>query len=64
MINGSQGTYDYWTLRGERLFLLLRSLFEDERTTNTIFFDTQINWVTEALLYCKRLYTAERNSSS
>ncbi len=31
------------------------SLFEDERRPGEIFFDTRINRVTEAILYCVRL---------
>jgi CobQ/CobB/MinD/ParA nucleotide binding domain len=50
------GSYDYWCLRQDGDFFLLRSLFEDERGENVIFFDIRIIQVTEALLYCKRLY--------
>lgn len=54
---GPKGRYDYWTLRRNGDFYLLKSLFEDERQPNQIFFNTRIVRITEALLYCGRLYT-------
>ena len=50
-------SYDYWTLRLNGDFYLLKSLFEDMRTSDQIFFDTRIIRVTEALLFCSRLYS-------
>jgi hypothetical protein len=49
-------SFDYWTLRRDGSFYLLQSLFEDRRTTGAIFFDTRITRVTEAVLFCRRLY--------
>ena len=49
--------YDYWALRRTGEFYWRGTLFEDDRTTGQIFFDTRIVRVTEALLYCARLYT-------
>lgn len=49
-------SYDYWTLRRDGTFYLFQSLFEDQRTTGEIFFDTRIVRVTESLLYCRRLF--------
>jgi len=54
---GPKGKYDYWTLRCNGDFYLLKSLFEDEQQPNQIFFNTRIVRITEALLYCGRLYT-------
>ena len=50
--------YDYWTLRRNGNFYWRGTLFEDDRSKGQIFFDTRIMRVTEALLYCGRLYTA------
>jgi len=50
-------SYDYWTLKRDGDFYLLQSLFEDERRPGHIFYDTRIVRITEALLYCARLYT-------
>jgi nucleoside 2-deoxyribosyltransferase len=50
-------SYDFWTLRKNGEFYLLQTLFEDKRATKKLFFDTRIVRITEALLYCARLYT-------
>ena len=52
-------SYDYWALRKNGDFYLLKSIFEDmsEKEERMLFFDTRIVRVTEALLYCKRLYS-------
>lgn len=50
--------YDYWALRRNGEFYWRGTLFEDDRATGQIFFDTRIVRVTEALLYCGRLYNA------
>lgn len=52
-------SYDYWALRRNGDFFLLKSLFEDEREPSykTLYFDTRIIRVTEVLLYCARLYS-------
>ncbi len=57
---GNVGTrkYDYWTIRKDGSFYLLKSLFEDTREPNSIFFNTRIVRITEALLYTVRLYTS------
>jgi hypothetical protein len=49
--------YDYWALRKDGAHYLLKSLFEDERQTNAIFFNTRIVRITETLLHAARLYT-------
>jgi TIR domain len=51
-------SYDYWALRHDGTFYLLQSFFEDERLPNSIFFNTRIVRVAEALLFGGRLYTA------
>jgi len=52
-----EGRYDYWFLRRDGAFYLLKSLFEDKRQPNHIFFNTRVVRITEALLYCGGLYT-------
>jgi len=49
--------YDYWALRNNGDFYLLKSLFEDEKEPGSIYFDTRIIRLTETLMYCKRLYS-------
>lgn len=50
-------SYDYWAIRRNGDFFWRGSLFEDKRRPGEIFFDVRILRVTEALLYCVRLYT-------
>jgi hypothetical protein len=50
-------TYDYWALRKDGTFYLLKSLFEDMREPGHIFFNTRIVRITETLLYTVRLYS-------
>jgi hypothetical protein len=59
-ITGQLGnTYDYWAIRKDGTFYLLKSLFEDVRAHGSeyIFFNTRIIRITETLLYCVRLYS-------
>src|SRR5207249_2885375 len=49
-------SYDYWTLRANGDFYLLQSLFEDDRTTDKLFFNTRIVRVTESFLFAANLY--------
>lgn len=53
-------SYDYWALRTNGDFYLLQSLFEDNRAPDKLFFNTRIVRLTEALLYCRRLYSELR----
>ena len=50
-------SYDYWMLRTNADYYLLKSLFEDTRKADTIFFNTRIVRNTEALLFCSNLYS-------
>jgi len=50
-------SYDYWTLSKNGDFYLLKSIFEDERKDNAIFFNTRIVRITETLLHTARLYS-------
>ncbi len=50
-------SYDYWAIRRNGDFFTTISYFEDERKPGHIFFNTQIVRITEALLYCARLYS-------
>lgn len=52
----SGGSYDYWALRRNGDFYIRKSLFEDERDTTAIFFNTRIVRNTELLLYALKLY--------
>lgn len=53
----SASTYDYWAIRKDGAFYLLKSLFEDARGSEQIFFNTRIVRITETLLHCIRLYS-------
>ncbi len=53
----SHSGYDYWALRKDGAFYLLKSLFEDKRKPGHLFFNTRIVRITETLLYCIRLYS-------
>ena len=50
--------FDYWAIRKNSAFYLLKSIFEDERSENTIYFNTRIVRITETLLYLSKLYSA------
>lgn len=56
--------YDYWTIRKDGAFYLLKSLFEDARKPGHIFFNTRIVRITETLLYAVRLYTGLKVSQN
>jgi hypothetical protein len=51
-----RGSFDYWAIRQNGDFYLLKSLFEDERAVNKFFFGTRLIRTTEAILYCEQLY--------
>ena len=51
--------YDYWTWRKNGDFYLRQNLFEDDRKEKRgklIYFETRIERLAEALLYCSRVY--------
>lgn len=52
-----RGVFDYWTVRKNGDFYLLRTLIEDDQDPPKLFYNTRIIQVTETLLYCVRLYT-------
>jgi hypothetical protein len=52
----SRKSLDYWALRSNGDFYLLQSLFEDQRSSGEIFFDTRIIRVTEGLMFAENLY--------
>lgn len=58
VIAENKESYDFWALRRNGDFYWRGSLFEDQRRPGDLFFDTRIVRVTEALLYCGRLYGA------
>ncbi|WP_304820589.1 hypothetical protein [Candidatus Binatus sp.] len=59
ILTGGGGSYDYWSLRRNGDFYLLRDLFEDDKRPeqDQLFINTRIVQVTEAILYCGRLYS-------
>ena len=48
--------YDFWALKKDGSFYLLKSLFEDKQSENQIFFNTRIVRTTEILMFLSRLY--------
>lgn len=54
----NENMYDYWSIRRDGAFYLLKSLFEDKsiKESKQIFFDTRIIRITEVLLYSINLY--------
>lgn len=60
-VSGQVDTYDFWTLRTNGDFYLKKSIYEDsfhrEKRGKALFFDTRIERIAEALLYCTRLYS-------
>ena len=56
-IDIEDSSYDYWTIRRDGTFYLLKSLFEDEHKSGHVFFNTRIIRITEVLLYSVRLYS-------
>ena len=48
--------YDFWALKKDGSFYLLKSLFEDKQSENQIFFNTRIVRTTEMLMFLSRLY--------
>jgi ppGpp synthetase/RelA/SpoT-type nucleotidyltranferase len=50
-------SYDYWSIKHDGSFYLLKSLFEDKRKPNYLFFDTRIIRITEVLMYALNLYS-------
>ncbi|HLO14572.1 MAG TPA: toll/interleukin-1 receptor domain-containing protein [Anaerolineales bacterium] len=60
LMSDSISSYDYWALRNNGDFYLMKSLFEDGECHwprgTSIAFDTRIHRTTEILLYCQRLY--------
>jgi hypothetical protein len=60
MLSRIKNSYDYWTLRKNGDFYLLKNLFEDDSGTTpgtALYFNSRIVRVTEALLHCARLYS-------
>jgi len=49
-------SYDFWAIHESASFYLLKSLFEDLRKPNQIFFNTRIIRITEVFMYIEKLY--------
>lgn len=58
--NPNENMYDYWSIRKDGAFYLLKSLFEDKdiNVSKHIFFNTRIIRITEVLLYSINLYNS------
>lgn len=54
----ARSTFDYWTLRTDLVFYLLKTLFEDLRSEGKIFVDTRIVRTAETFMRISRLYRA------
>ena len=52
----SGSSYDFWALKQDGSFFLLKSLFEDKNAENQIFFNTRIVRTTEMLMFLSRVY--------
>jgi len=52
----NEKSYDFWALKKDGSFYLLKSLFEDKQSENQIFFNTRIVRTTEMLMFLSRLY--------
>ncbi len=50
-------SYDYWSIKHDGSFYLLKSLFEDKRKPNYLFFNTRTVRITEVLMYALNLYS-------
>lgn len=53
----SPDSYDYWTIRRNGDFYLLKSLSEDRERPGSTVINIRILRITETLLYCLRLYS-------
>jgi hypothetical protein len=54
----NRASYDYWAIRNTGDFYLLQSLFEDDRDTSAVFFNSRLVRVTESLMFADNLYEA------
>jgi hypothetical protein len=50
--------YEYWALRTDLVFYLLKTVFEDTRSAGKIFLDTRIVRTAETIMRIRRLYEA------
>lgn len=60
ILSKMKSSYDYWALRRNGDFYLLKNLFEDDiggERGEVLFFNSRIARVTEVFLHCARLYT-------
>lgn len=57
-IEEDRKSYDYWAWTTSGDFYLLKSLFEEERSDDSIFFNTRIVRTTEAVMYLHSVYEA------
>ena len=50
-------SFDYWSIKQDGSFYLLKSIFEEKRKPNYLFFDTRTIRITETLMYARNLYS-------
>ena len=58
IVTAEKKMYDYWALRGDGAYFLLKTLFEEARDRNELFLDTRIVRTTEVVMYLSKLYEA------
>ncbi len=56
-LKGETRSYDYWSIHESGSYYLLKSLFEDSRDPDSIFFNTRIIRITEVFMYINNLYS-------
>lgn len=58
-LQADRGSFDYWALRTDGAFYLLKSLFEQQGgQRGMLFFDTRVVRATEVCMYLSRLYSS------
>lgn len=53
-----ESIYDYWAIHSNGAFYLKKSLYEEKRKPDQIFFNTRIVRITEVFMYIKNLYSS------
>jgi len=54
---GNKYGYQYWAMRGDAIFFLLESLYEDTVDEQVMFRLARVERVAEGVLYCGRVYS-------
>lgn len=56
VIDDRRGSVDYWSWHEDGAFYLYKTIFEDDRSKKSLFFDTRIIRITETLMYLRNFY--------